>query len=220
MNIAALATLLACGLVGTSIGVLLFSKKSFARRASRRLSHAITNCQRIFRALGDIPDTLISRDLRIALVLLLKHHIETLSELQPRHPFIIDCQNRLERLNQIPSAFARSNLRTKNERATAAKALESLTRLLQDARAKRLIPVKRSDLAAAAARLAVLQLAVESARQDAKDAEHVRAYRQAMQFSQQALALAKSLPPMMSGALSETLQGDLERLEHYVSRAA
>lgn len=220
MHTVPVITILACVLVSAGLGVLYFSKRSLALRAGRRLSHALANCQNMFHALKDIPDTLISRDLRIALVLLLKHHVETLCEMQPRHPYLVECQARLQKLNQIPSAFARSNLRTKSERATAAKALERLTRQVLDASKARQVPVKRADLAAAAARLAVLQLAVESARQEARDAENVRAYGQAMQFCQQALALAKSLPPLMRDALSEALQGDLERLEHYVGRAA
>ncbi|MEQ8691483.1 MAG: hypothetical protein RIC89_11690, partial [Pseudomonadales bacterium] len=75
-------------------------------------------------------------------------------------------------------------------------------------------------LAAAAATFAAQQIAVETARQAAKDAENVRAYKQALNFAYQAQGLCRRLPPLMAEALSESVSADVKRLETQLGRPA
>ncbi|NKB98545.1 MAG: hypothetical protein GKR90_08650 [Pseudomonadales bacterium] len=212
--------ILICGGLSAGIWFYYYSQRAVTRRDGRRMTVALVQSRAIFQNLDKIPNALISRDLRKGLVLIVGHHLKTLNDLQPRHPFLWDLQNRLQKLNRIPSAFERSTIRTRVDRKAASQALEALCEVVKQARAEELLPNKQADLAAAAALFTSQHIAVETARQAAKDAENVRSYRQALNFIHQAQGLANRLPPLMAEAISESLKGDAERLEAFVSRAA
>ena len=184
------------------------------------MSRALTQTQALFNHLEHVPNGLITRELRRGLVLIISAHLKVLTDLQPRHPYLWDLNNRLQRLNRIPSAFEKKAIRNSADRKKASVALENLNTLIKEAGRLELIPQRDADLAAAAALFSAQQIAVETARQAAKDAENVRAYKQALNFAYQAQALCKRLPPLMAEALTESVAADVERLEARLSHVA
>jgi hypothetical protein len=183
------------------------------RREARRLSAALSVSHAVFQALDHLPQSLLSRDLRRGLVLLLHHHINVLKQVNPMHPHLTDLEQRMRTLNQIPSGMTPSRLRTKLERRYAAQALEELGRILKDAPKQNSLEQKVADLARAAAVFGSQHIAVESARQSCTDAENMRAYSSALNFAYKAQALCKSLPPMVGATLADAIASDIERLE-------
>ncbi len=201
---------LAAGL-GWGVYHLLGRRKS-ARQAAR-MSRALSTCQAVFTALEHVPDGLINRDLRRGLVLLLNRHVATLAEINPRHPILHTLQQQLHSLNRMPSGFQKVRIRDKQKRKYATLALEKLAKILRDAIACKDLAQKPGDLARASATFIAQQIAVENARQAARDAENVRAYQKALNFAYQARSLCRQLPPLMAKSLTESLAEDIERLE-------
>lgn len=211
---------LVAGIASAACWFLYFSHNASAKREGKRMSLALTSTQAIFQCLDHIPNGLITREIRRSLVLIISAHLKVLTDLQPRHPYLWDLHNRLQRLNRIPSAFEKNSIRNRADRRAASQALEELHGYIKDAGRTQLIPSKDADLAAASALFGAQQIAVETARQAAKDAENMRAYKQALNFAYQAQALCKRLPPLMAGALAESVAADVERLEARLGRAA
>ena len=205
--------LLILAISGAACVVYYFSTRSVARRDSRRLAHALSTTQAVFAAVDEVPPGLIGRELRKALVLITNHHLTVLAELQPRHPHLAYLKARVDRLNRIPAGYERNQIRSISDRKGATIALESLSDIIKIAAKQKVLASKQADLAAAAASFAAQQVAIETARQAAKDAENVRAYKQALNFAYQAQALCAKLPPLMGKALTESLTADVERLE-------
>lgn len=213
-------TILICAIAGGCWVVYTFSSRAVARREGRRLSEALGTTSALFAALDKIPNVLIGRELRRGLVLIASHHVNVLTKLQPRHPHLHYLTSRLGRLNKIPTGFEKPNIRSKAERREVTLALEALADLIKTSARARVLPAKQADLAAAAATFAAQQIAVETARQAAKDAENVRAYKQALNFAYQAQGLCRKLPPLMAEALSESVSADVKRLETQLGRPA
>ncbi len=203
-----------------TIALYFASRRTRARRTGERLSRSLAQIHAIFSALDQVPDVLITRDLRRGLVLLVSHHVGLLSDLAPRHPYLNYVQQRLARLNRIPSGMARSTLRSRQQRKEASVALETLAGLLKGAVKASALEQKQADLASAAAQFAAQQIAVETARQAAKDAENVRAYKQALNFAYQAQALCKKLPPLVGKAMDDAVAQDVSRLEAALGKPA
>lgn len=196
-----------------------FSSQAYTRKQTRRLNKALTTTQAIFNAVDNVPNVLISRDLRRGLVLIINFYINELTELNAKHPHLYYLQTRIQKLNQIPTGFERLRIRSKADRKRASSALDTLANLIKQENQNQVIESKYADLARAAASFAAQQIAVETARQAAKDAENVRAYGAALNFTYQAQALCRKLPPMMAEALGESVAADVERLEGLTGRA-
>ena len=207
-------------IVAASIGGYFFSTRAVARRDGRKLTRSIAMTQSMFDALDQIPNGLITRDLRRGCVLTINHHLGVLARIQPRHPHLYFLQNRLQRLNRLPSGFESKHIRTTADRRRATVALETLSSLIKSAAREKHLSAKAADLATTAASFAAQQIAVETARQAAKDAENVRAYTQALRFAYQAQALCKKLPPLMGKALTDSVSADVDRLESLLGRPA
>lgn len=207
--------------LGLVAGLIYFtSAKARARRDSRKLALSVRDAEQLLSWMDQVPNKLVARELRKGLVLTLQYHIEQLESLQPRHPHLWYLQSRLQRLNKIPSGFERTGIRSREDRRQASVAFEALGEAMRKAGRRKILSVKQAHLAAAAATFAGQQIAVETARQAAKDAENVRAYRQALNFAYQAQALCGRLPPLMGDALRNTVSADVERLETLLARTA
>jgi hypothetical protein len=213
---------LAISQVAAAAGWLSFRylKRYQARQATQRVSQALAVSHAVFTALEHVPNGLISRNLRRGLVMLLSHHLENLRVTNPHHPHLHDLENRLTQLNRMPSGFQRINLRSKDARRHASVAFEQLAKILKDSLNQHIIDAKDGALAHAAALFSAQQMAVETARQAAIDAENVRAYGQALNYARQALALCSRLPPLVGAALAESISQDVERLEAMSGRMA
>ncbi len=191
-----------------------------ARREAARFSRALSASHAVFTALEHVPDVLLQRDLRRGLVLLLNAHLDTLEHYNPAHPHLREMRNRVLKLNKIPSGLKRTALRSKQARRHATLALEELARMLKEGTEAQLLDRHDGALAQASAQFTAQQIAIDSARQAAKDAENVRAYPHALNFAHQALALCKKLPPLMGKAMTDAVSQDIERLEGLARRAA
>ena len=187
-------------------------------RRTQELRDALSTTHAVFTALDQIPNTIIPRDLRVALVLLVNYHLDKLTQLQPQHPHLAHLQSRLHRLNQMPNGLRQERIRSSTERKAATTAMDELSKILKKAALQNQIAAKQASLATAAANFSAQQIAVESARQSAKDAENVRAYGPALNFAYQAQALCKKLPPLMGKSLGDAIAQDIERLQDQASR--
>lgn len=194
-------------------GVYMWLNRRKNTRQATRMSRALTTSQAVFTALEHIPDGLINRDLRIGLVLLLNNHLAALAEINPKHPILRGLQDQVLALNRMPSGFQRIRIRDKQKRKYATLALEEIAKIIHDAVLRKDLAQKPGDLARAAATFIAQQVAIENARQAAKDAENVRAYQKALNFAYQAQSLCKTLPPLMAKHLTEAVGQDIERLE-------
>ncbi len=206
--------------IAITIALYFASRRSRARRTGERLSRSLGLIHEVFTALEQVPDVLITRDLRRGLVLLISHHVQILNGLAPRHPYLNFVQQRLARLNRLPSGMTRNTLRSRQQRREASLALERLSGILKGAAKTSALEQKQADIASAAAQFAAQQMAVETARQAAKDAENVRAYKQALNFAYQAQALCQKLPPLVGKALDEAVAQDVTRLEAALGKPA
>jgi len=195
-----------------------YSSRSVARRDTQRMSNALMATHNTFAALDHVPSGMVTRDLRKGLVMMLAQHLNTLREVQPRHPHLYELDLRVQRLNKIPSGMLHQPIRSKKQRREAVLALEELAQFIKQAGHTKLLPTRVSALAHAAATFAAQQVAVESARHAAKDAENLHAYRHALNFYYQAHALCRKLPPLAGKALSEAVTLDIERLESLSAR--
>ena len=188
-----------------------------ARRAARReatlMTRALAVSHALFTALEHVPDALINRELRRGVVLLLTHQLKILRLANGLHPHLRELQARVAQLNRIPSGMQRMPLRSKVARRHASLALEEIAKLLKDAINHKVLDQKTGSLAHASATFAAQQVAVETARQAAKDAENVRAYGKALSLAHQARALCRRLPPLAGKVLLEAVSDDIERLE-------
>ena len=201
-------------------GIYTQLKRREAKLRARKMTRALSKTHTILTAIEHIPDPLINRDLRRGLVLLLSHHIEVLHKTNPDHAHLNAIQNRVAQINRIPSGLKNVKLRSKIERRHASSALEELAKLLKDATIEGELDRREGSLAEASAKFTAQQIAVQTARQCAKDAENVRAYPQALRFAQQARQLCRNLPPMVGGKLMEAVAADIERIENRLSRPA
>ena len=152
--------------------------------------------------------------------MLLSHHLEILRATNAHHPHLQDLETRLSQLNRMPSGFQRVSLRSKDARRHASVAFEQLAKILKDAVNEKAIHQKEGTLAHAAAVFSAQQMAVETARQAAIDAENVRSYPQALNYARQAHALCRKLPPLVGNALAESISQDVERLESMTGQTA
>lgn len=91
--------------------------------------------------------------------------------------------------------------------------MDEIAKLLKEAAKARELDQRAGALAHASAVFSGQQIAVETARQAAKDAENIRAYPQALNFALQAQALCRKLPPLIGKTLREAVDSDIERLE-------
>ncbi len=219
LNLPAWTFIITLALVIT-VPVYQIIKSRLARREAANLSRALSASHAVFTALEHVPDSMIQRDLRRGLVLLLTAYLDTLEEHNPLHPHLQALRQRVLKLNRIPSGMQRANLRSKQARRHATLALEELANLLKAGMQQKLVDQHDGALAHASAQFTAQQIAIENARQSAKDAENVRAYPQALNFAYQAQALCRKLPPLMSKALTEAVGQDIERLESLARRAA
>ncbi len=201
-------------------GIYTQLKRREATLRARKMTRALSKTHTILTAIEHIPDPLINRDLRRGLVLLLSHHIDVLSKTNPDHAHLSAIQKRVAQINRIPSGLKNVKLRSKVERRHASSALEELAKLLRDATIEGELDRREGSLAEASAKFTGQQIAVETARQSAKDAENIRAYPQALHFAQQARQLCRNLPPMVGGKLMEAVSADIERLESRMGRSA
>jgi hypothetical protein len=211
------ATLAAVALAGFTYRYMIRRR---ARRETARMTEALAVSHTIFTALEHLPDALINRDLRRGLVLLLTHHIDVLRETNGLHPHLREMQDRATKLNRIPSALQRSPLRNKSVRRHASLALDEIAKILKEATRRHILDRKTGALASAAAIFSAQQVAVETARQAAKDAENVRAYPKALNLAHQARALCRELPPLVGKALIDAVTDDIEHLESLVRHPA
>ena len=184
------------------------------RRQAQRFARAVTMAHNIFEGLKPIPDILIQRDLRRGLVLLLSSQLAVIRQHNPGHPHLHFLQEQVARFNRIPTGFQRGSLRSKAERRAASNAFADLADLLQEGIAQGAVDQRNGSLALASARCASQQIAVETARQAAKDAENVRAYPQALDFAYQAQALCRKLPPIMQEKFTQAVSEDIDRLKN------
>ena len=212
--------ILILSIAGSCAVVYYFSAKAVARRQGSKLSQALATTESLFSSLDDVPNVLISRDLRRGLVLIASHYIDVVVDIQPNHPHLWYLQSRMGRLNKIPTGFERTSIRSKSDRKRASLAFEKLAALVKQRGGKKILASRDADLSAAAAQFSAQHVAVETARQAAKDAENVRAYKQALNFAYQAQGLAKKLPPLMGKALADAVGADVERLENQLGRVA
>ena len=213
-----LTTTLIWGLCAVVAAILTWAGYRFLNRhrtrlEAQRMTRALSISHAVFTALEHVPNSLINRDLRRGLVLLLTHHIEVMQAANPQHPHLYDLQARISRLNRMPSGLASTKLRNKVERRHASVALEEIAKVLKEASKARELDPRAGALAHASAVFSGQQIAVETARQAAKDAENIRAYPQALNFALQAQALCKRLPPLIGQTLREAVDSDIERLE-------
>lgn len=74
------------GFTLTGVGLFYLMRRLMARRDSRRMSQALTITHEIFENLDKVPNTLINRELRKGLVLLIKHHVDVLMCWKPCNP--------------------------------------------------------------------------------------------------------------------------------------
>lgn len=206
----ALATIVFAGL---TVPIYHLLRRWLARRETARMGRALSISHAIFTALEHVPDAFINRDLRGGLVLLLTHQLNLLVQTNPHHPHLRDLQQRVTLLNRMPSGLQRAPLRSKQTRRHANIALRELARLLNDAVKQGAMAHKVGMLARASAMFAAQQIAVDNARQAAKDAENVRAYPQALNFAYQAKGLCQKLPPLLGERLTEAVGQDIARLE-------
>jgi hypothetical protein len=194
-------------------GIYTQLKRREAKIRARKMTRALSKTHTILTAIEHIPDPLINRDLRRGLVLLLSHHVDVLNTTNPDHAHLNAIQKRVAQINRIPSGLQKVKLRSKIERRHASSALEELAKLLKDATDAGELNRREGSLAEASAKFTGQQIAVETARQSAKDAENIRAYPQALHFAKQARQLCRNLPPMVGGKLMESVSADIERLE-------
>lgn len=208
----------------TAAGMAWFTYRYLCKRQARlettRMSLSLSASHAIFTAIEHIPDALINRDLRRGLVLLLTHHLEVLRATNPLHPHLREMQGRVTQLNRIPSGLQRAPLRSKLARRHASLALEELAKLLKVALKSRILDQKTGALAHASAVFTSQQVAVDTARQAAKDAENIRAYAKALSFARQARALCTKLPPLVGKSLADAVNQDIERLESLAKQPA
>lgn len=201
----------------TAVAVAWFSYRYITRRQARRetvlMTRALAVSHAVFTALEHVPEALINRDLRRGVVLLLTHQLEVLRRANGLHPHLQEMQVRVTQFNRIPSGMQRSPLRSKNTRRHACLALEEIAKLLKEAIKQKVLDQKTGSLAHASAIFAAQQVAVETARQAAKDAENVRCYPKALSLAHQARALCRRLPPLAGKALIDAVSEDIERLE-------
>jgi hypothetical protein len=201
-------------------GFYTLFKRREAKISAQKMTRALSKTHAMLTAIEHIPDPLINRDLRRGLVLLLSHHIDVLNKTNPDHAHLAAIRNRVAQINRIPTGLKNAKLRSKVERRHASSALEELSKLLRDATIKGELEQREGSLAEASAKFTGQQIAVETARQSAKDAENIRAFPQALHFARQARQLCQNLPPMMGGKLTEAVSADIERLESRMGRPA
>jgi len=198
---------------GTVFSIARFIHKRNTRIETGRITRALTINHTLFTALEHIPNGLVSRDLRRGLVLLLTHHIAVLQRTNARHPHLQDMQSRTAKLNKLPSGLQTSTLRSKVTRRQASVALEEVAKMVKEATQRKELQLREGTLAHASATFASQQIAVDTARQAANDAENIRAYPQALSFARQAHALCRRLPPIVGKVLTEATTQDIQRLE-------
>ncbi|MFT7654710.1 MAG: hypothetical protein ACI9ON_002501 [Limisphaerales bacterium] len=58
----------------------------------------LATTESLFSTLDDVPNVLISRDLRRGLVLIASHYIDVIVDIQPKHPHLWYLQSRIGRL--------------------------------------------------------------------------------------------------------------------------
>jgi len=194
--------------------------KARARHNAHSFTKALSRAHAILSALEPIPDALIQRDLRRGLVLLLNDHLRVLADQNPEHPHLLYLQSQVARLNRIPNGFQRATLRCKQARKNASNGFSELAGLIKAGMNERAIDRRNGSLAYASATCAARQIAVETARQAAFDAENMRAYPQALDFAYQAQVLCRKLPPMMREKLTQAVTDDIERLKNLGSTPA
>ncbi|XOV85063.1 MAG: hypothetical protein ACFHXK_08035 [bacterium] len=213
--IAATATTMAL-----TAGIYVQLKRREAKLRARKITRALSKTHALLTAIEHIPDPMINRDLRRGLVLLMSHHIDVLHQTNPEHPHLRALRNKVAQINRLPSGLKSAKLRSKVERRHASSALEELAKLLKDATAQGELNQREGSLAQASAKFTGQQIAVEIARQSAKDAENIRAYPQALHFAKQARQLCRDLPPMVGSKLMAAVAADIERLESRLDRSA
>jgi hypothetical protein len=208
----------------TTTGLAWFIYQSLCKRQARlettRMTQSLAASHAIFTACEHIPDGLINRDLRRGLVLVLTHHLEVLGETNPLHPHLQEMQGRVTLLNRMPSGLQRAPLRSKLARRHASLALEELAKLLKVALKQHILDQKTGALAHASAVFTSQQVAVDTARQAAKDAENIRSYAKALSFAHQARSLCTKLPPLVGKSLTDAVSQDIERLESLAGHPA
>lgn len=199
--------------IALTAGIYTLLRRREAKLRAQKMTRALSKTHTILTAIEHIPDPLINRDLRRGLVLLLSHHVDVLDRTNPDHAHLSAIKNRIAQINRIPSGLRPVKLRSKVERRHASSALEELAKLLKDATVTGELDRREGSLAEASAKFTGQQIAVETARQSAKDAENIRAYPQALHFAKQARQLCRNLPPMVGSRLMESVSADIERLE-------
>ena len=147
-------------------------------------------------------------------------HLRVLADQNPEHPHLLYLQSQVARLNRIPNGFQRATLRCKQARKNASNGFSELAGLIKAGMNERAIDRRNGSLAYASATCAARQIAVETARQAAFDAENMRAYPQALDFAYQAQVLCRKLPPMMREKLTQAVTDDIERLKNLGSTPA
>ncbi len=192
---------------------LYLRRRAAALRSTRQLRNALSTCHAVFTALESVPSTMLSRDLRKGLVLMVSAHLDRLKIANPEHPHLHHMRRKVAQLNRIPTGLKREPLRSKSARQAALVAFEKLAVLLRSASVDGLIKQKTADLARASALYAAQQLAIEIARRSAQDAEHVKAYPQALRFAYQAQGLCRKLPPATGQSLNALISQDIERIQ-------
>jgi len=203
-----------------AVPAYLLLSKARARRNAHSFTKALSRAHAILTALEPIPDAMIQRDLRRGLVLLLNDHLRVLAGQNPEHPHLLYLQSQVARLNRIPNGFQRTGLRCKQARRDASSGFSELAGLIKAGMNERAIDQRNGSLAHASAICAAQQIDVEMARQAAFDAEHMRAYPQALDFAYQAQVLCRKLPPMMREKLTQAVTDDIERLKNLGSAPA
>ena len=211
---------LTCAISAAIVLTYRYLIKRVARQQARRMTRALSISHGIFTTLERVPDSLINRDLRRGLVLLISHHLDVLRETNAQHPHLNNLQQRVARLNRIPSGLHVTKPRNKVERRQASMAFEELAKLIKDAMILGELEPRDGALGHASAVFTGQQIAVDTARQAAKDAENIRAYPQALNFAHQAQALCRKLPPLVGKALSDAVTKDIDRLENLTGRPA
>ncbi|MEM7077140.1 MAG: hypothetical protein AAF513_00805 [Pseudomonadota bacterium] len=208
------------GISGTLIcaGSAMLWRYLSRRRRSHRAGHGLHTCLQLLGTLQAVPNEMISRELRKCLVLMLHRHIINLQATSPEHPHIDHLMKRLGQLNRLPSGMSTTTMRSKSDRQAALAGFEQLIEIIDQAVAHRDLDSKMAQLGRAAARFAYQQLAVDIARKAALDAEHVRAYPQALGLVYQAHGLTRQMPPQLGRSLADAIKQDIERLERMVGK--
>ncbi len=203
-----------CGLAAAFAATTVWLGRLLLRRArAQRLTRVFEEAGQCLALVEKVPLQLLSRDLRTAIRRMLHHYYTTMYELHPQHPYLFGFQARLSHLHRGASALKLNQRLSRSSRREAAAALKTLCTFIDRATRDGVLSAVEGDIARASSVFSANQLAVHAVRQELLEAEHMRAYNQALKLANHALRLCAGMPPRLGGSLRESIQGDIERVQ-------